>query len=52
YFPASEQLNVMSVSMGRYVSWIERILGSTWRGSLDWLVSLGAVTGDVGEWLY
>ncbi|GKF34806.1 zinc finger, CCHC-type, retrotransposon gag domain protein, partial [Tanacetum coccineum] len=40
YFPASEQNNVISVSMGRYVSWIERILGSTWRGSLDWLVFL------------
>ncbi|GKF46902.1 hypothetical protein Tco_0136704 [Tanacetum coccineum] len=32
----------MSVSMGRYVSWIERILGSTWR-----LASfVGATAGD------
>ncbi|GJV45106.1 hypothetical protein Tco_1429642 [Tanacetum coccineum] len=31
--------------MGRYISWIERILGSTWRGSLDWLFCLDATAG-------
>ncbi|GJT38625.1 hypothetical protein Tco_0938490 [Tanacetum coccineum] len=34
YFPASGSYNVMSVSMGRYISWIERILGVPGEGSL------------------
>ncbi|GJV92326.1 reverse transcriptase domain-containing protein [Tanacetum coccineum] len=29
-----------------YTAWIERILGSTWRGLLDWLVLLELLPGD------